>query len=67
MVLAIYAVAGLSILGFMTALWITSLALCNSSIVDIFWGMGFVGAKMTSAFVLWFPRKYSAKRGGRIP
>mgnify|MGYP001127686813 CR=1 FL=1 len=30
------------ILGLMTLLWLVSLALKNSSIVDIFWGMGFV-------------------------
>jgi len=28
--------------GFMTILWIASLILRNSSIVDIFWGAGFV-------------------------
>lgn len=34
--------SGLVILGLMTALWLLSLALKNSSIVDIFWGTGFV-------------------------
>jgi steroid 5-alpha reductase family enzyme len=34
--------AGLAILVFMTILWLISLALKNSSIVDIFWGSGFV-------------------------
>lgn len=34
--------AGLIILGLMTALWLLSLALKDSSIVDIFWGSGFV-------------------------
>ncbi len=34
--------AGLVILGLMTALWLYSLAIKNSSIVDIFWGTGFV-------------------------
>lgn len=33
---------GLIILGLMTILWLISLALKNSSIVDIFWGTGFV-------------------------
>ncbi len=34
--------SGLVILGLMIALWMLSLALKNSSIVDIFWGTGFV-------------------------
>jgi steroid 5-alpha reductase family enzyme len=38
----VYAVAGLVILGLMAALWIVSLLLRNASIVDIFWGPGFV-------------------------
>ncbi len=38
----IYLYAGLIILGFMTILWLISLFLKNSSIVDIFWGAGFV-------------------------
>jgi len=33
---------GLWILGFMTVLWVVSLLLKDSSIVDIFWGAGFV-------------------------
>lgn len=40
--LQIYALAGLAILGFMLVLWIVSLVLKNTSIVDIFWGAGFV-------------------------
>ena len=40
--LSIYLVLGLVILGFMSLLWLVSLLLKNSSIVDIFWGMGFV-------------------------
>lgn len=40
--LHIYAIGALVILGFMTLLWIASLILRNSSIVDIFWGPGFV-------------------------
>lgn len=38
-------IAGLALLAppaFMTALWLASLALRNASIVDIFWGLGFV-------------------------
>jgi len=38
----IYLTGGLAILGMMVALWLLSLPLKNSSIVDIFWGMGFV-------------------------
>jgi steroid 5-alpha reductase family enzyme len=40
--LTAYLYAGLFILGFMFILWLASLALKNSSIVDIFWGLGFV-------------------------
>jgi steroid 5-alpha reductase family enzyme len=38
----IYLYAGLAILAAMFVLWLASLALKNSSIVDIFWGLGFV-------------------------
>ena len=40
--LQVYLALGLIILGLMAVLWLLSLALKNSSIVDIFWGMGFV-------------------------
>ena len=40
--LALWFNSGLVILGLMFLLWLLSLALKNSSIVDIFWGMGFV-------------------------
>jgi steroid 5-alpha reductase family enzyme len=40
--LDVYLYGGLAILAFMTAIWLLSLALRNSSIVDIFWGPGFV-------------------------
>jgi len=40
--LSIYLTLGLIILGLMVLLWLVSLALQNSSIVDIFWGTGFV-------------------------
>jgi steroid 5-alpha reductase family enzyme len=40
--LSIYFTLGFIILGLMTLLWLVSLALKNSSIVDIFWGTGFV-------------------------
>ena len=40
--LGIYGTAFLVILGLMTLLWLVSLLLKNASIVDIFWGSGFV-------------------------
>ena len=40
--LEIYGIAALVILGYMGVIWIVSLILKNSSIVDIFWGAGFV-------------------------
>jgi steroid 5-alpha reductase family enzyme len=40
--LNVYLLAGGVILGLMILLWLLSLALRNSSIVDIFWGTGFV-------------------------
>jgi steroid 5-alpha reductase family enzyme len=40
--LQLYLIAGLVTLGLMIALWFVSLLLKNSSIVDIFWGTGFV-------------------------
>lgn len=42
MFLEIYLTAGLIILAVMTVLWILSLILRDASIVDIFWGTGFV-------------------------
>ena len=41
-ILSIYAIAGLVILAIMVVLWLLSLWLKDSSIVDIFWGTGFV-------------------------
>ena len=40
--LSVYLIGLAVIIGFMTVLWLVSLALKNSSIVDIFWGAGFV-------------------------
>ena len=40
--LEIYGIAALVILGYMALLWIVSLIMKDSSIVDIFWGAGFV-------------------------
>jgi steroid 5-alpha reductase family enzyme len=45
--LNVYLTAGLVILALMIVLWLVSLALKNSSIVDIFWGLGFVIAAWT--------------------
>ena len=42
--LEVYVIVALVILGYMAILWIASLILRNSSIVDIFWGAGFVMA-----------------------
>ncbi len=49
--LSAYLIIGLVILILMTVLWLLSLALKNSSIVDIFWGAGFVISAWT-AFAL---------------
>jgi steroid 5-alpha reductase family enzyme len=49
--LSSYLIIGLFILVLMAALWLVSLALKNSSIVDIFWGFGFVISAWT-AFAL---------------
>jgi steroid 5-alpha reductase family enzyme len=38
----LYLIGAAVIFGFMVVLWLVSLALKNSSIVDIFWGFGFV-------------------------
>jgi steroid 5-alpha reductase family enzyme len=40
--LEVYSIVALIVLGYMTTLWLVSLVLRNSSIVDIFWGAGFV-------------------------
>lgn len=45
--LHVWLLTGLVILGIMTCLWLLSLWLRNSSIVDIFWGAGFVLAAWT--------------------
>jgi len=42
---SLFQVIGLSlaaVLVYMTAIWLVSLALRNASIVDMFWGLGFV-------------------------
>jgi len=40
--LQLYGIGLAAILAMMAALWLVSLKLANSSIVDIFWGTGFV-------------------------
>jgi steroid 5-alpha reductase family enzyme len=40
--LQIWLIGGLAVLGVMTGLWLVSLLLRDASIVDSFWGMGFV-------------------------
>ena len=42
MFLQIFVSTGFVILGLMTLLWLASLTLKNASIVDIFWGIGFI-------------------------
>jgi len=49
--MSIYMILGAIILGLMILLWLVSLALKNSSIVDIFWGTGFV-VVVWAAFLL---------------
>ena len=48
----IYNIALLVILGCMTILWLVSLWLKNSSIVDIFWGTGFITSFQQSTLEL---------------
>ncbi len=58
--LSIYAIAALVILGLMVALWLLSLVLKDSSIVDIFWGTGFV---ITAWFYFFLtPDGYAARK-----
>jgi steroid 5-alpha reductase family enzyme len=58
--LTIYLRLGIVILGSMTLLWLLSLALKDSSIVDIFWGTGFVVA--TWAAFLLTPEGFAARK-----
>jgi len=58
--LSIYFILGLVILGCMTLLWLISLVLKNSSIVDIFWGTGFVIVTWV-AFLL-IPEGFAARK-----
>lgn len=58
--LSVYLTLGLIILGLMSLLWLVSLALKNSSIVDIFWGSGFV-ITAWAAFLL-TPQGYEGRK-----
>lgn len=58
--LEVYAIALGVIIGLMTVLWLVSLALKNSSIVDIFWGTGFVVAGWT--YFLLTPEGYLPRK-----
>lgn len=53
--LTLWLVCGAIILGLMTLLWLLSLALRDSSIVDIFWGAGFVIVFWTATFLVHGP------------
>ncbi|HQF62000.1 MAG TPA: DUF1295 domain-containing protein [Anaerolineaceae bacterium] len=58
---SIFLTLGLVILGLMTLLWLVSLILKNASIVDIFWGTGFVVVAWASFFLTpdgFLPRKH---------
>jgi steroid 5-alpha reductase family enzyme len=46
----LYLFSGALIIAMMTALWVLSLVLKNSSIVDIFWGTGFVIINLAAYF-----------------
>lgn len=47
--LPLYSLIGLTLIALMIGLWALSLTLRNSSIVDIFWGAGFVAAWLAFA------------------
>lgn len=58
--LEVYGITALIILGFMALAWIVSLALRDSSIVDIFWGTGFVVANW--AYFVLTPDGFPARK-----
>lgn len=58
--LEIYLTVGLIILGAMTLLWVLSLLLRDASIVDIFWGTGFVIT--TWAYFILTPEGFPARK-----
>jgi steroid 5-alpha reductase family enzyme len=58
--ISLFLVSGAVILALMTLLWLLSLALRNASIVDIFWGIGFVIVTWLAFFLAagYLPRKH---------
>ena len=57
--LPLWLASGATILILMTLLWLVSLAIKNSSIVDIFWGTGFVITNWAAAWIN--PTEFSAR------
>lgn len=59
---SLFLLAGAVIIGLMTLLWLLSLVLKNSSIADIFWGVGFVIVTWLAFFLApgYLPRKQLA-------
>lgn len=55
-----FLIGGAVILGIMTAIWVVTLILKNSSIVDIFWGAGFILLNWVYFFLL--PEGYAARK-----
>ena len=49
--ISMYFIGGAAILSFMLLLWVISLLIKNSSIVDIFWGFGFVASAWLYFFI----------------
>ena len=49
-------VAGLTVVAWVTGLWLVSLVLRDSSIVDSFWGLGFVAVAASVAGLVGGPR-----------
>ncbi len=60
MLTSAFLVSGLLVLLLMVILWVISLALKNSSIVDIFWGTGFVLIAWLTFFL--FPEGYFIRK-----
>lgn len=56
----LYAILAMVVLGAMTLLWLLSLRLRNASIVDIFWGLGFI-LFLGGAFLL-TPNSYAPRK-----
>lgn len=50
--LIIYAIGGLSILIFVTLIWLVSLIIKNAAVMDIFWGIGLILTSQVYSFLL---------------